>query len=79
VSNKLLLALFTHLVAVYHLPFPLLVDLLDGYAADFSLLGTDATLMVDNWTLSLASASEKARNSVLADFQALPLNYFCKH
>ncbi|PJJ60248.1 hypothetical protein [Hymenobacter chitinivorans] len=68
--------LLAHLAATYHFPLPPLIDILDGYVADFTLLGSAATLHLDNWTLSLACASEAVRDQVLAELLALPADFF---
>lgn len=60
----------------YGFPLPALVGLIDGYAADFQLLGTEATMHMDSYSFSVAFADDAARDSVLADLQALPSGYF---
>ncbi|TGE28760.1 hypothetical protein [Hymenobacter metallicola] len=68
--------LLAHLAAMYHFPLPPLIDILDGYVTDFKLLGSDATLRLDNWSLSLACTSEAVRDQILTELQALPPDFF---
>jgi hypothetical protein len=65
-----------HLSCSYGFPLPRILDLIDGYAADFQLLTSDATLHIDTYTFSIAFAHEVVRDRVLADLQALPSDYF---
>jgi hypothetical protein len=70
------LRILAHLSLSYSFPFPRVIDLIDGYAADFQLLASDATIHMDSYTFSLAFADEAVRDRVLADLQALPSDYF---
>jgi hypothetical protein len=60
----------------YHFEFPRIVDTLDGYAADFILLGILATLAIDTWSFALIVRDETARDVALADLRALPPDFF---
>jgi len=60
----------------YGVAVPLIVDLLDGYAADFAVLGTHATIHIDTWSFSVAFADQAVRDRVLMDLQTLPVDYF---
>jgi hypothetical protein len=68
--------LLCYLADIYQFPLPPPVHTLDGCFADFQLLGTEATLDLDNWSLSFACPDEAVRNQVLATLQALPPNFF---
>jgi hypothetical protein len=66
----------THLSCSYGFPLPHIVDLIDGYAADFRLFTSDATIDIDSYTFSIAFADEAVCDHILADLQALPNDYF---
>jgi hypothetical protein len=68
--------LLTHLSSHYSFVLPLIIDLIDGYAADFVLLGSKATIHIDTWTFSIAFEEEGVRDQVLIDLQELPPGYF---
>jgi hypothetical protein len=68
--------LLTHLSNHYGFPLPPIIDLIDGYAAHFRLLASDATIHVDAYTFSIAFADDAIRDRILADLQALPRDYF---
>ena len=70
------LRILAYLSVRYGFTLPRIIDLLDGYAADFQLLGASATIHIDTWTFSLAFADETVRDRVLADLQTLPGDYF---
>lgn len=65
-----------YLCATYNFPVPHIIDTIDGYAADFILLDSAASLHIDTWTFALALANPLARDQVLAALHALPENYF---
>jgi hypothetical protein len=52
------------------------VGTLDGHFADFQLLGTEASLDLDNWCLSFACPDEAVRDQVLITLQNLPPDFF---
>lgn len=60
----------------YHFDFPRIVDTLDGYAADFELLGCHATLSIDAWSFALIVHDDAIRAQVLAELRALPADFF---
>ena len=68
--------ILAHLSCCYGFPLPHMIDLLDGYAANFGLLSSDATIHIDTYTFSIAFADEAVRDRVLADIKALPSDYF---
>jgi hypothetical protein len=70
------LRILAYLSLRYGFTLPRIIGLLDGYAADFQLLGTSATIHVDIWTFSVAFADEAVRDRVLADLQMLPGDFF---
>lgn len=72
----LFLRVLTHLSLTYDVPPPRLVDIIDGMACDFRLLGVEAKFMIDTWSFSLAFAEEATRDQVLADLRLLPEGYF---
>jgi hypothetical protein len=68
--------ILAHLACSYGFPLPRIIDLIDGYAADFQLLSSDATIHSDSYTFSIAFADEAVRDRVFADLQALASDYF---
>ncbi len=78
VDQSYFLLLLTYLMVTYNVPLPPVVDMLDGYAADFVLLGSRATLQVDTWSFSLRFECKAVRDTVFADLQALPDDYFSR-
>jgi len=76
VEFRLVLPLLTHLAVTYQFPLPAVQHLPDLTAADFQVLGAEATLMLDPWFLSLAFDSAAVRDRVLADLLALPSDFF---
>jgi hypothetical protein len=65
-----------YLCAAYNFPVPPIIDTIDGYAADFILLDSAASLHIDAWTFALAFENPAARDQVFAALLALPENYF---
>jgi hypothetical protein len=65
-----------YLGAAYNFPVPHIIDTIDGYAADFNLFDSAASLHIDAWTFTLAFENPTARDQVLAALLALPENYF---
>ena len=68
--------ILTHLSHYYSFPFPCIIDLIDGYAADFQLMSSQVTIHIDSYTFSIAFADEAVRDRVFADLQALLSDYF---
>ena len=68
--------LLAHLSNQYGFALPSVTDIIDGYAADFVLLGSKATLHIDTWTFSIAFEEVGVRDRVLADLRGLPPAYF---
>jgi hypothetical protein len=75
-DQSLFFRLLSYLCVTYKFPMPSIVDTIDGYAADFELLGSAATLAIDTWTFSLAFQESMVRDQVLKTLAALPENYF---
>jgi hypothetical protein len=65
-----------HLSVTYGFAMPPIIDTIDGYTADFNLLGSAASLDIDTWMFSIAFEKTNARDLVLAALHALPGNYF---
>lgn len=70
------MAVLLHLQVTYKLDPPKVIDILDGYVADFEIGGCRASLHMDNWWTSLAFAEERVRDRVFEDLQALPPDFF---
>jgi hypothetical protein len=68
--------LLTHLSLRYGFPIPPILDTIDGYAADFEILGSEASIHIDTWNFSIAFEVEAVRDQVMADLQGLPPRYF---
>ncbi|TGD80487.1 hypothetical protein [Hymenobacter wooponensis] len=65
-----------YLADSYQFQLPPLVHTLDGCFADFELLGVEASLDLDNWSLSFACPDEAVRDQVLLTLQELPPDFF---
>ncbi len=76
VDRAYFLPILKYLAASYGLPLPNIIWDVDGYCADFELLGSKAIIKVDTWSFSVAFQISSVRNQVLALFRALPPNYF---
>jgi hypothetical protein len=55
---------------------PPIIDTIDGYAADFEILGSEASIHIDTWSFSIAFEIERVRDQVMEDLQRLPVRYF---
>jgi hypothetical protein len=73
---QLFLPLLHYLASTYGFEMPVTCPMLDGYAADFCLNGSDGTLFLDNWGMSLAFEQEPVRDLVLTQLQSLPTGFF---
>ncbi|GAB2942596.1 hypothetical protein GCM10027048_04020 [Hymenobacter coalescens] len=69
---QVFLPLLHYLATTYGFAAPRTCPMLDGYAADFCLNGSEGTLFLDNWGMSLAFEHEVVRDQVLAHLQAQP-------
>ncbi|OON70047.1 hypothetical protein [Hymenobacter sp. CRA2] len=67
--------LLAYLASTYGFELPRIAPMLDGYAADFCLLGSEATLQADNWDVSLAFEQDAVRDQVLAHLQSQPTGF----
>ena len=76
VDTDYLLPLLWHLSRSYCFEIPELVDILDGYTAEFEILDSKVKLMLDNWSFSIAFEKPAVRDYVLEELRALPTDYF---
>jgi hypothetical protein len=76
VDLELFLPVLNFLVSIYDISLPGILWDVDGYSADFELLGSKAILSVDTFTFSAAFELDAVRDQVLSLFQSLPLDYF---
>ena len=76
VETVLFQLVLCYLADLYQFPLPPVAGTLDGYFADFQLLGTEASLDLDNWSLSFACPDEAVRDQVLTTLQNLPPDFF---
>lgn len=76
VDQTYFLPLLTHLAVTYGFAMPTVIDTIDGYAADFALLGSNARLQVDAYSFSIALEKKTVRDQVMAELRALPEDYF---
>ena len=65
-----------HLAATYGFAPPVIIDTIDGYAADFWIGGVQATLQIDAWSFSFACPSAAVRDTVFEHLQSLPPDFF---
>ncbi len=70
VDAALLLPILAHLTKTHGFAMPRIIDLIDGYAADFVVEGANATILVDPRTFSLACNNESVRNNLLTELQS---------
>ncbi|WP_113959605.1 hypothetical protein [Roseimicrobium gellanilyticum] len=68
--------LLAHLIATYGAAPTSVVETLDGYIADLTLLGTEVQVLLDTWTFSFAMPDESVRDRLLAELEQLPAEYF---
>ncbi len=76
IDNGFFLPMMVHLMRTYEFPLPQIIDRITGYFADFEIMGGYATLDIDTYDFSIAFATIKVRDRVLADLNALPPDYF---
>ena len=75
-DENLFFRLLDYLREAYNFPMPRILDTIDGYAADFEILGAAASLSIDAYMFSLGFQRAEVRDQVLATLMALPDNYF---
>jgi hypothetical protein len=71
-----LAGILAHVSCWYAFPPPQIIVLIDGDAADFRLLNSDATIHIDSYTFAIVFVEEAVRDRVLADRKALANDYF---
>ncbi len=76
VEAQYFLRILFHLSYVYGFAMPTVIDILDGYTADFKLDSSQASIHIDNYTFSIAFERTEVCNRVLSHLQALPEQYF---
>lgn len=76
VEEAYFLPLLTYLMTTYAILPPKIIDGIDGYLAEFELLGTQAILSIDTWTFSIAFEQDAVRDRVLEALCQLPDDYF---
>jgi hypothetical protein len=70
------LRVLSYLSMRYGFKMPPIIDLIDGYAADFTILDSKASIHIDTWTFSIAFEAEPIRDRLIAELQALPTGFF---
>lgn len=75
-DENLFFRLLDYLCKAYNFPTPRILDTIDGYAADFEILGWAASLSIDAYMFSLGFQRAEIRDQVLAALMKLPDNYF---
>jgi hypothetical protein len=75
-SEYLFFKMLDYLCTTYNLPTPPIIDTIDGYAADFMLLDSAASLHIDAWTFAIAFEKSSVRDQVLTALLALPQPHF---
>lgn len=78
IDQRYFFPLLDYLMTTYGFPQPRVIDTIDGYAADFVLLGSDATLQIDAYSFSIAVQDKAVRDVLLAALRELPEGYFEK-
>jgi len=71
-----LVPILIHLSSLYHFSIPKLIDTLDGYVAEFEIIGSKTIVFLDNYTLSIAFEKISVRDQILTALRSLPENYF---
>ncbi len=66
------LPILVWLCGEYQIPFPVIIDTIDGYAADFELSGSQATFWIDAWTFAIGFENPGMRDAVYDRLIALP-------
>ncbi len=54
----------TRLAAAMEFEPPDIIDILDGYSAQFQVAGFNAIALMDNWTFSIAAENEQTRDGI---------------
>ena len=49
---------------VLNFEIPEIIDILDGYCAEFQVDGFDVKALMDNWTFSIAAENERIRDKI---------------
>jgi hypothetical protein len=62
------LIILTHICAV---EIPQITETLDGYIADLVIIGEPVTLLLDNWSFSLATPTAARRDNIFDALKAL--------
>lgn len=75
-AESLFFKILDYLCATYNMPTPRIIDTIDGYAADFTLLDSAVSFHIDAWTFAIAIEKSTIRDHVLAALLTLPENYF---
>lgn len=60
----------------YKLPMPQIIDTIDGYAADFELMGSQGTFWIDAWTFAIGFENLPVRDAVYDALSVLPKDFF---
>jgi hypothetical protein len=63
--------LLLHLSRTHIFAMPVIVDTMDGYAADFVIHGSQAKMMVDTWSFSIAFARKSVRDAIFLSLSTL--------
>jgi hypothetical protein len=74
VDDALFLPMLAHLATQYEFDLPPVIDKISGFGANFSVMGSMATLDIDTYDFSIAFEDEAARDYVLADLLKNPPN-----
>jgi hypothetical protein len=77
-EDRHFLPILTHLCGILHVPLPRVVETLDGYAADLEAEGHPVTLLMDNWTFSIAFEDEALRDRVFDALAEMPDGSFAE-
>jgi len=70
VDAELFLPILKFLADTYDFPIPTIDWDVDGYSADFEILGSQAIIKVDSWTFSIAFQKTSVRDQLLAVFRS---------
>jgi hypothetical protein len=73
VDTTLFPRLLLHLSRTHIFAMPVIVDTIDGYAANFVIHGSHAKMMVDTWSFSIAFEQEHIRDLVFTELATMSI------
>ena len=67
------LIVLTSICTSFSIAMPAVIDTLEGYAADLVIQGSPVTLLMDQWTFSVATPNETLRDQIFVVLEKIAL------